>query len=157
MCSSDLSGLAVGLAGAGWSLTHPVWLNPYGRFKTWAAWCGVLKEQPILGGGVGFTKHVTAQLPIDHALKMWKHLHNEYLQLWVEGGVIGVALLGWLGWQVWSRRPHGQPSDFRWACAASLVGFLLISTLSFPWHLWQLGSYGLLALSGWLVSTEATT
>ena len=153
---SLLSGAALGLAGAGWSLTHSVWLNPFGRWETWRAWWDILQEQTILGGGLGFTKYVTGQLPEAHPLKMWKHLHNEYYQLWIEGGLIGLALLGWLGWQLWQRRSHGQPSDFRWACVAILLGFGLISTLSFPAHLWQLGSYGCVALTGWLVTTQET-
>ena len=146
-----LLGVSVGI---GLLHFYPAWLNLAGRMEVWQSWWQVVKEQPIIGGGVGFLKNVTDQLPAIHPLRPWKHLHNEYLQWWVETGVVGMGLLGWMLWQLGQRVRGGVQAPFRWACGWSLLAVGLISLTSFPWHLWQLGGWGLFSLCGWLVSTE---
>ena len=149
-----MSVATMALTGAGWGWTHPAWLNPHGRFHTWQAWWPVLMEHSVVGAGLGFTKQLADRLPVEHLLSQWKHLHNEYLQLWIETGLIGMGLLGWLGWHLWQRRHHGERHAFRWACGWMLVLCCLMACLSFPFHLWQVGGLGLFAMCGWLVSTE---
>ena len=130
------------------------WLNPHGRWVTWAAWWDLIVERPILGYGLGFVKQMTQTLPPTHALYGWKHLHNEYLQWWVETGLIGLGLLAWALWTLWQRREEGERTPLRWAYGACFVACCLIAILNFPWHLWQLGMYGLVGLAGWLILTE---
>jgi len=152
-------GLSVGIAecvgGVWWVGAHPNWLNPYGRWVTWTAWWNdMLLQRPITGWIVGFVKHTSQQLPPDHLLANWKHLHNEYLQWWVETGVIGIVLLGWAIWMLWMRRRNSPPSPLRWACGSLLCACAAMGLLNFPAHLWQLGGWGLVGLAGWIVLTE---
>ena len=147
--------LTCGLGGLGLILTHPGWLNPYGRWITWTTWWNdILLQRPILGWTVGFVKQMTQTLPETHLLFRWKHLHNEYLQWWVETGAIGLVLLGWAMWTLWQRRHHSHPTALRWACGAVLCACAAMGLLNFPAHLWQLGGWGLVGLAGWIVLTE---
>lgn len=131
------------------------WFNPHGRVEVLKAWWTMIVKRPILGWGVGFTKQFAQQLAQSDPLFLWKHLHNEYLQWWVETGAIGVGLWGWIGSAFWQRRRRGVATPLRWACGASMVVCLLSALLSFPFHLWQLGGWGLMAAAGWIVLTES--
>lgn len=142
-----------GIAG-GWVLaTQPLWLDSFGRWPVWSTWWDILSKRPILGWGVGFTRQLTQALSPDHPLHTWRHLHNEYFQWWVETGVIGMLLLGWFLWSLWQRRTQTTSTPLRWAFGWSFAACLLVSILNFPWHLWQLGGWGLAGLAGWLVLT----
>jgi O-antigen ligase len=68
-----------------------------------------------------------------------RYVHNEYLQVLVELGVVGlallVALLASVAWAVWRGRPHA-PSTVSWAgAAAGLAALAVHSGLDFLWHL----------------------
>jgi hypothetical protein len=130
------------------------WLNPHGRWETWQAWWPMIQQRPILGSGLGFVQHISQQLPATHPLAGWKQLHNEYYQLWMELGLLGLALVGWAGWQLWQRRTQTAWSPLRQAYGQAFVACCLTATLNFSWHLWQLGGWGLVGLAGWLALTE---
>lgn len=65
------------------------------------------------------------------------HAHNDYLELWVDYGPVGLCaflgLCGWLIGKAWRLRPKIAPAfgGAAWACAASL---LAIACVDFPFH-----------------------
>ena len=67
------------------------YFNPFGRFAAWSewldTWAGTL---PIIGLGLGAAFNLGSSVAPDHVLRNWTHAHNEYLQLLVEFGIIGV-------------------------------------------------------------------
>jgi O-antigen ligase len=68
-----------------------------------------------------------------------RYVHNEYLQVLVELGFVGLALLvvllASLAWTIWRGRPHA-PSAAVWAGAVAGLGALAVhSALDFLWHL----------------------
>ena len=136
------------------AMNFPSWIGFSGRLETWKVWWGIVGTRPILGWGIGFVKHMAQGLSPSHPLFGWKHLHNEYLQLWVEGGIISLGFVACLLWKLWARRTQTLSSPLRWACGWSLTLCLLMALTGFPFHLWQLGGWGLAAGIGWIILTE---
>ena len=62
------------------------------RLKAWGAiWDLMIKEKFIFGWGVGLFKESFPALSTDHS--QWMRAHNEYLQVWVEHGLIGLLIV----------------------------------------------------------------
>ena len=67
------------------------------------------------------------------------HAHNDFLELWLNTGVVGLALAGifviWLGWRsfaLWRNAPAAGASELDWTLARSatlIVGLLLVHSL----------------------------
>ena len=144
----------LGMVGIGFLLTNPEWLSFHGRLETWTEWTAAITQRPIIGWGLGFVKHLAQTLPTTSSLFAWKHLHNEFFQWWVETGIIGVGIGGWMLCNLWQRRRATIASPLKWACGWSFTLCCLMALLNFPFHLWQLGGWGLAALAGWLVCTQ---
>ncbi len=66
------------------------------RFELWDHAAALARERPLTGWGIdGFNRRPIAPERLERAVKMTKpetHPHNASLQLWVEGGVLAVAL-----------------------------------------------------------------
>ena len=100
-----------------------------------------LKEGPWLGVGMGSTKSILHPLvPREtvYDLRLSTDFHNEYLQIAVEYGPIGLlALLGILAWVFWRllpRKNHGTYSGnlLMLAVACMVCGLAWQSLVSFP-------------------------
>jgi len=119
------------------------------RLARWAMLWGLVEQAPLTGHGPGalFLLSTVIQNP-EHPLWHWRHAHNEWLQVWLEQGIIGVGLLTWLVIhtfrQAWQLRTH--PTGL--VLGSVFVAFVMNSVYHFPAHLWMLGGWGLLALCG---------
>ncbi len=92
----------------------------------------MIRERPLLGAGIGgvmprFRAVLDDRHPELAPLVRWfPHLHNQYLQVAAELGVVGLAALGLLLWQVGRGRPP-DPSARRLGlllAVAYALGFL---------------------------------
>ncbi len=71
------------------------------RIHTWEAAFSMIKASPVFGSGLGTFQIVfpgfrypgfELEVPIGNVL----HTHNEYLEIWAEMGILGLALFLWL-------------------------------------------------------------
>jgi len=93
-------------------------------------------ERPLTGTGPG--RAVLTWVQHDRRVAS-RYVHNEYLQVLAELGLVGLALLvvllASLAWTIWRGRPHA-PSTAVWAgAAAGLAALAVHSALDFLWHL----------------------
>ena len=136
-----------------WGLQHghstPVF-SMSGRLLRWGLFLDLFRERLITGSGPGAILALSQTIPNDekHPLYHWRHCHNEYLQLLIEQGVVGLAAVGWMLTDWW-RKAWAVRYD-RTALMLTLVGvaFLCNAVYNFPAHLWIMASLGLVAYGG---------
>ncbi|MEZ5939316.1 MAG: acyltransferase family protein [Hyphomonadaceae bacterium] len=66
------------------------------RLAIWNRVMDVVRESPILGGGVGVLRTIRETIPsgpLEGELLVPNHAHNMILQMWAETGLVGAALL----------------------------------------------------------------
>jgi O-antigen ligase len=105
------------------------------RAREWAAAFDVARHHLLLGIG---TARVLLQWEAGGKLFTAAFAHNEYLQLLVQDGLVGlvVLLLGLVGVFVRLARRRGGSSAWSADCGiACLVAFLVQSSLDFLWHI----------------------
>src|SRR5262249_3690193 len=96
-----------------------------------------LAARPLTGVGPGqATLRWTGQ---DGEVRIQRYVHNEYLQVTTELGLIGGGLLVWLlaalAWLAWRGRAMAS-SRVAWAGIIAALGALAVhSALDFVWHL----------------------
>lgn len=141
--------LAIGgfvvLIGAALALTSPgVWERAkyafdaqtnFARSLIWQANLDMIKERPLLGWGYGNYKRFRDDFYKRYPeVDTTAHAHNNFLQMWVDGGVIGLiafVLLFWAilrkGWRAYQRLPVEEDSLRTLALGGTLgiVGFLI--------------------------------
>ncbi len=123
------------------------------RQLVWSISWEMVEERPLLGAGVGsfnllyldhlaeFLKNPDNQHYLPQAEGGIDYTHNEYLQILVELGLVGLLLLGWFlttlivaEWRTAKRTGEGE-----WINSALLTGciaLLLHGLVSFPFHMW---------------------
>jgi hypothetical protein len=86
--------LALGLAGAV-SLFPPVSESRSALFRKgyWAGAWGMIREHPVAGVGLGQFAHFYNRYRLPEGRDV-RHAHNDYLELWAEGGLL--VLIPWL-------------------------------------------------------------
>jgi O-antigen ligase len=90
-----------------------------------------------VGAGFGTTRtaYAMTETPDRLTTAVVNQVHNEYLQLWLEGGVpgllLGLAVLAWIGWMA-SLRLRGSGAAGSIAPAACILIVLLHSTVDYP-------------------------
>lgn len=98
------------------------------------------RYQPI-GGGVGSFRPIYSSVePITELDDtFFNHAHNDYLELWLETGWLGVAVLAlaviWIAprWvRVWQKGPHRNDDTLALASGAALILIALHSVVDFP-------------------------
>lgn len=135
---------------------HAELVSLHGRGLVWTeAWAMLQRGHAITGFGPGFLIQFVKGLPPEHLLHGWTHLHNEFLQSWLEFGLIGLALIGWLLAEVGTRWKILPASNTRTILGLMGLSVLLNSLVNFPAHLWALGSFGLIAWAGITVLHDA--
>jgi O-antigen ligase len=111
------------------------------RFEGWPIVLHAAASFSPFGSGVGsFDVVYRAVEPLNQISDVYfNHAHNDYLELWLEAGVAGAALLvvflAWLGWRTWSAwRRSDRSTSANLARASSLVvGLLLVhSVVDYP-------------------------
>ena len=128
------------------------------RMEMWRATLRAIAAHPLEGLGAGAWENEIpryedggAQIETDY------YVHNEFLQLVAEDGVVGwIALLALAAWllrgtgRTW--REQGEVADaerpWRAAFLASLLALLVVSSIGFPWRLAATGALFALCMGG---------
>jgi O-antigen ligase len=110
---------------------------PAARVEVWARSLPLVQSFPFFGTGLGTFGHVeqTRRHPGDDANVFYDHAHNDYLELWVEGGTIQLLLALAIAFLVLRNgyrafRRHGDTGLGRLALGA-LLAFIAILVHSF--------------------------
>lgn len=137
-----------------WVMTHLAYLNPHGRLEVWSdLWTRYLVgegKRQITGVGLGHIMAASTMHP-PGGPAVWRHAHSEWLQAFIEQGLIGVSLLGWLVASTVRRVWRLRQDELAVCLGGIFLVFLLSSLIGFPAHLWILGSLGLTAYCGLVV------
>lgn len=123
--------------------------NEAQRLAIWEFTAHEILKRPVLGHGFDSSRVIGAR---DNAVEgtNWQalplHPHNAFLQIWLELGLIGIALTGCVLWASW--RKILSKSDDSEACAVYIATFcavLTIALISFGvWQYWWIAMWGLL-------------
>jgi hypothetical protein len=105
------------------------------RSQIWLANIDMIKERPLLGWGYGNYKKFRAVYYQRHPqANTTAHAHNNFLQMWVDIGLVGLAAFLWLfwsillrGWRAYRRLPPKAEHLRTIALGGmlSIVGFLV--------------------------------
>ena len=127
------------------------------RFEMWRATARIIRAHPVTGIGAGAWEAMVPLYQDDGTqIETDYYAHNELLQLLAEYGLTGLAfllaLLSYLlsaAWNTWrNRSAQGQAeAPLRCAALASLLAFLMVSNIGFPWRLATTGSLFALSLA----------
>jgi O-antigen ligase len=101
------------------------------RLVTWRASTAMLRDFPLTGSGFGSFPDVFPAYQPAGEYKRWNKVHNDYLEVLLEGGAIAGFLLLWLMWNYWRRavgvfrRQPGTPRDY--ATIGLVLGLVALS------------------------------
>jgi O-antigen ligase len=134
------------------------------RMVMWKATVRMIRDRPLLGAGAGAWENEIPLYQADGAqLETDYNVHNEFLQLLAEYGVVGwlflLALLAWLldafRRTLAGRRPQAQEEGpWRAALLCSLLALMVVSNVGFPWRMASTGALFALCLAG-LAASDA--
>jgi len=115
------------------------------RLEVWRMALEVFKGKPITGFGLG--SFALNKFYINRISSIWRHAHNEYLQISFELGIIGLVLILWVIFNAlkdgWTLR-----KDNNGAILISIfVGFICLSCFTFTMHLWQISVLAMMVYS----------
>ncbi len=108
------------------------------RLELWDHGAALARERPLLGWGIdAFDHRPIAPERLERARKMTKpepHPHNAGLQLWIEGGLVGVllgiAFVAAIAWRIGRMEPRRRP----WGTALLAVG---LAPVLVSFGIWQ--------------------
>lgn len=109
-------------------------LSAKGRIGVWEEYWEYIKPSFILGRGLGANKVISTYSP---DFKSFNHLHNEFLQVLLELGIIGLLIIIYGVWDFF-RIKNKSKEDI--ILKAVFLGFLVQSFTLFPAHLWMTSS-----------------
>lgn len=150
--------IVIGLIIGSWLFwQHSSWINPQGRWEAWQAYWTLFKDgnRMLTGLGLGWVMEHSNQELVEKGLvnghQLWRHVHQEWLQLALEQGVIGMSLVGWIVVEWWQRWSQLLKTDLVWALGGLMLLFLFNTLANFSLHLWGLGMFALIAYSSLFV------
>ena len=115
------------------------------RIPAWRNTIEMIKDHPIIGVGVGqwqaqyplYYDRVMKDIEFGEATRIIR-LHNDYLEIFANVGVIGYVFLLWLAWfmirQIW-RILSDHSNEYRvyiLGLTLGIIGFLVVAMFSFP-------------------------
>ena len=110
-------------------------LDLHERFAIWAKTPAMLREFPLFGVGLGaWPEAIFRFQPAPRSELLYNAAHNDYLELIVDIGLIGIALLAWLIVRVAARLRSAlrtAPEKVRPALAAMTAGLLVMAAIEF--------------------------
>lgn len=119
-------------------------IDSHSRFAIWQATCRLLPETPLWGNGAQSAQWLTLplqdrQFPFSGIANM---VHNEYLQVWVDYGILGLfGMVYVVGWHtcrgIMIMASESVPSRQRIFTALALLcltGWCICSFVDFFWH-----------------------
>jgi O-antigen ligase len=134
------------------------------RMVMWKATTRIIERRPLIGVGAGAWE---SEIPLFQAegaqLETDYYVHNEFLQLLAEYGVVGwlflVGLLAYLvtaAWRTLAGRSAEARSEgpTRATLLCSLLALLIVSNVGFPWRMAATGALFALCLAG-LAASDA--
>ncbi|MCG2593576.1 O-antigen ligase family protein [Ramlibacter sp. XY19] len=134
------------------------------RMVMWRATLNAIKARPINGLGAGAWE---SEIPLYQAegsqLETDYYVHNEFLQMVAEYGLVGwaflLSLLAYLAhaaWRSWRQDSREAREDQPWRAVllTSLLALLVVSNIGFPWRMAATGALFALCLGG-LAASDA--
>jgi O-antigen ligase len=132
----------------------------------WRATMTAIADRPLPGLGAGAGESVIPRYQAEGSqLETDYYVHNEFVQLVAEYGVVGWAFLlllaAWLlvaAWRSWAPQGREAEADQPWRAIllASLLAFLVVSNIGFPWRMAATGALFAVCL-GALAASDART
>ena len=132
------------------------------RFPLYQAGFEVLKQSPITGAGLGgdAVREYILNHHIYELMVYYAHLHNVFLEVWVESGLLG--FLSFVAASLWGLKGMARGSRtggdktvriFSAACCGSVAGSLLTGMVDYIWAyprvmciFWFVFAFGLAAI-----------
>jgi O-antigen ligase len=110
------------------------------RLPVWEAGASMIPSYATVGVGWGNFGNAFQMYQPSSRLR-WRHVHNDWLQTAIEGGVVAPVLLLWLLWLALtaSRRTHGHPAPIRKCLTAGIVALAFHCILDFPLRIPAIG------------------
>jgi len=128
--------------------------SAFGRLLIWKVTIDLIQEKPLFGHGINQfkTKYNLAQaeyFTLNDGTERERlvagnveHAHNEYLQIWMELGLVGLILffflMGSILFPLNRKKSEESEIDFKYVISisakASIISILVISFFSFPFH-----------------------
>jgi len=65
------------------------------RFFVWEDTLSIIKDYPVFGTGFGTFVHIYPGYRTAPTQLIFKHAHNDYLELATDGGIVAIALVAW--------------------------------------------------------------
>jgi O-antigen ligase len=134
------------------------------RMVMWKATANLIRQRPLLGVGAGaWENEITLYQAEGSQLETDYYVHNEFLQLLAEYGIVGwLFLLGLAAWllaavhrTLLSKAPQAQAeAPWRAVFLCSLMSLLVVSNVGFPWRMASTGALFALCLAG-LAASDA--
>ncbi len=146
----SLAGLFLSLQSTG----GEEYFNSNGRFKIWNHVLAAILERPWFGYGAGTFAHEFPTYHQGFEGKRFEQAHNELLQVFFEGGLVGLVLaLAVLSMLWWTRKNWWQKEEvLPWFLV--FVVFAANSLGNFPWHS---APMALFSMTAYLVLTQRKT
>jgi putative inorganic carbon (HCO3(-)) transporter len=132
-----LAGVPAAAALLWFSPARPLGVTLQGRLYLTRVTASHWRQIPLLGYGPGSLGMRFAAWQVEEDDKLYAgpldHAHNDYLELWVEYGPLGLCaflgLCGWLMARAWRASPGSAPGAW-----AGVVSLLAIACVDFPLH-----------------------
>jgi putative inorganic carbon (hco3(-)) transporter len=103
-----------------------------GRIEVWRAGLGMAADHPVLGTGLGTFEAAFAPLRPPGVELRWTHVHSDWLEAAIEGGLLTLAAMIAIFLLVGHHVLRGAGSPLTAALAASVVALALHATVDFP-------------------------
>lgn len=112
-----------------------------GRSQIWLANVDMIKERPLTGWGFGNYKQFRQAFYQRYPrADTDAHAHNNFLQMWVDAGLLGLAAFLFLvgsiimtGWRAYTRQRTEPLKSLILGCWLGLVGFLIGGLTQYNW------------------------
>jgi len=120
--------------------------NFEGRWEVWQSVYETFKQKSITGHGLGTFGLLKIQFK-----SYWRHLHQEYYQLAIEAGFIGLGLALWCIYEYFKDfiklKSRISYNDLTIRLASIFFGFCLLGLFNFCGHLWLMSFMGMMSYS----------
>lgn len=117
--------------------------NP--RLPAWRNTIEMIKEHPVIGVGVGqwqvkyplYYDRVMNDIIFNESTRL-KRLHNDYLEMYANVGLVGYIFLLWISWimmqKIWSilSSHKNEHKSYVLGLTLGIIGFLTVAMFSFP-------------------------
>jgi O-antigen ligase len=128
------------------------------RMVMWRATLDLVRARPLTGVGAGaWESEIPRYQAQGSQLETDYYVHNEFLQMVAEYGVVGWVFLALLAgylllaaWHTWTARSREADAERPWRAVflCSLLALMVVSNIGFPWRMAATGALFALCLAG---------